>query len=137
MSQKNRFAFFLLLVFFAGGTSNALASDTKRQTSKRRTKVELEGVININTATPEQLMMLPGIGPSTVRLIIRHRQIEKFELRYHIMWVKGIGKKTYRKLKPYLTVSGETTLQRRKVKIPTQTEQATSPPLGQQPRPES
>ncbi len=60
--------------------------------------------ININTATKEELMKLPGIGEKTAESIIRHRQTYgKFERIEDIMNVKGIGQKKFEKIKRYLT----------------------------------
>ncbi len=70
----------------------------------------LEGQLNLNTATAAELDLLPGIGPATAEKIIRHRERRPFERPAQLMRIKGIGKKTFAKLKPYLVVEGETTL---------------------------
>ena len=67
-------------------------------------------VININTATAAELAFLPGIGPSRADAIIRWRTKRKFVRIEQIMRVKGIGRKGFRKMRPYLTVKGETTV---------------------------
>ena len=72
--------------------------------------VELEGTININTATATQLELLPGIGPSIAGRIVKYRERRSFKQIKNLQRVKGIGSKTYRKAKPYLSVEGETTL---------------------------
>lgn len=60
--------------------------------------------ININTATKEELMRLPGIGEKTAEDIIRHRQTYgEFKRIEDIMNVKGIGQKKFEKIKRYLT----------------------------------
>jgi competence protein ComEA len=68
------------------------------------------GLINLNSATTEQLQLLPGIGPSKAGAILQFRQRQPFRATYQLMGVKGIGRKTYRRLRPYLTVKGDTTL---------------------------
>lgn len=65
--------------------------------------------VNLNTATPEQLALLPGIGPSKARAIVRYRERVKFRTPVQLIRVRGIGRKTYQKLRPYLSVSGPTT----------------------------
>lgn len=72
-----------------------------------------EGVVNINTAAPEQLQLLPGIGPSKARAIVKYRARQKFKATYNLIRVRGIGRKTYRKLRHHLTVKGPTTLTRK------------------------
>ncbi len=71
----------------------------------------VEGVININTATVEELDRLPGIGPSRAQAIIALRTHQKrFERVEDVMRVKGIGRAMFRKLRPMLTLEGPTTL---------------------------
>jgi competence protein ComEA len=70
----------------------------------------LEGQLNLNTATAEQLDLLPGVGPATAAKIISHRERHPFERPAQLMRIKGIGKKKFAKIRPYLVVEGETTL---------------------------
>lgn len=69
------------------------------------------GVVNINTATAEQIAFLPGIGPKTAERIVAFRE-EKgaFRKPTDLMQVKGIGDKTFERLSPYVTTEGKTTL---------------------------
>ncbi len=71
---------------------------------------QLEGTLNLNTATKTQLMLLPGVGPATADKVLAYREHRQFQRPAHIMRIKGIGKKTFAKLRPYLAVEGETTL---------------------------
>ncbi|MBX7193388.1 MAG: ComEA family DNA-binding protein [Sandaracinaceae bacterium] len=69
-----------------------------------------EGVVNIQTATADELQRLPGIGPSKAAAIIAFRERTAFRRVEDILRVRGIGRATFRRLRPYLTVSGQTTL---------------------------
>ncbi len=63
------------------------------------------GKININSAAADQLQSLPGIGPSKARAIVEYRQHKgAFKRVEEIMKVKGIGPKTFEKLKPLIAV---------------------------------
>jgi competence protein ComEA len=68
-----------------------------------------EPTVNLNTATSAELSYLPGIGPSKAEAIIRHRTKKPFKRVEELRWVRGIGHKTFAKLRPYLTVDGPTT----------------------------
>ena len=57
--------------------------------------------VNINTATKDQLVALPGIGPTKAQAIIDGRPYKAPE---DIMKVKGIKQRTYGKIKDYITV---------------------------------
>ncbi len=72
-----------------------------------------EGVVNINTASPAQLGLLPGIGAAKARRIVAYRAKRKFKATHELVRVRGIGRRTYRRLKPYLTLTGPTTLARK------------------------
>jgi competence protein ComEA len=68
-------------------------------------------VVNVNSANAEQLALLPRVGPSVAQRIIDFRKENgPFKSPEDLMLVQGIGEKTYQLLKPYLAVSGETTL---------------------------
>jgi competence protein ComEA len=70
----------------------------------------LDGKLNVNTATPEQWELLPGIGPAIAARVIAYRSQRPFTHVSHVMRVKGIGRKTYSTIRPFLTLDGETTL---------------------------
>jgi len=64
--------------------------------------------VNINTASVAQLEALPGIGAKTAQLIVDHRQKNgPFKKVEELMNVKGIGEKSFLKLKPMVTVGSE------------------------------
>lgn len=68
------------------------------------------GVVNINEATPEQLERLPGIGPSRAQAIVNFRKTHPFKRIEDLQRIKGLGKKTWNRLRPLLALSGPTTL---------------------------
>lgn len=70
-----------------------------------------DGVVNINDASVDQLMLLPRVGPTVASRIVEFReQNGRFEQATDLLLVKGIGDKTFALIEPYVTVSGETTL---------------------------
>jgi comEA protein len=61
--------------------------------------------ININTATAEELTALPGIGPSYAQRIVEHREKNgPFKKVEDLLNVRGIGEKTFEKIRDRLTV---------------------------------
>jgi competence protein ComEA len=67
-------------------------------------------VLNLNTATAAQLEALPGIGKSTADRIIEYRtKSGGFKKVEDLMNVRGIGEKSFLKLKPLITVSAPRT----------------------------
>jgi len=88
----------------AAEMSEKASSETKAATEKaQKTKSKLAPgqLVNINTATKEELDALPGIGPTKAQAIIDGRPYNTTE---DIMKVKGIKQKTYDKIKDMITV---------------------------------
>ena len=62
-------------------------------------------IVNLNTATVTQLATLPGIGETAARRIIEYRDKNGgFKKVEELMNVKGIGEKSFLKLKPLITL---------------------------------
>src|SRR5439155_4115029 len=62
--------------------------------------------VNLNTATKEELIALPGIGPAKAQAILDYRKANgAFKSVEELKDVKGIGAKRFEKLKPELTVA--------------------------------
>ena len=66
-------------------------------------------LLNLNTATIEQLETLPGIGCKVAERIIEYRtKSGSFKRIEELMNVKGIGEKSFLKLKPLVVVPPKT-----------------------------
>jgi len=89
-----------LVAAFALATSPGFAADGPR----------LTGVVNINTATAEELQLLPGIGESRANAVIAERKRRGgFKAAEDLLDVKGIGDTGLQRMKPFVATTGKTT----------------------------
>jgi competence protein ComEA len=82
------------------------AAQAQEKTDKPKPASSSSSPINLNTATVAQLETLPGIGARTAQLIVEHRQKSGgFKKIEELMNIKGIGEKSFLKLKPMVVVA--------------------------------
>jgi competence protein ComEA len=82
----------------------------QEKAAKPKTSAAPVTPLNLNTATAAQLEKLPGVGARTAQLIVEHRQKNGgFKKVEELMNIKGIGEKSFLKLKPLVTVAPEKT----------------------------
>lgn len=89
------------------GINKAQVLQTSESTKAENSETQLVAVsdkVNINTATKEELMSLQGIGEVLSERIIEYRKNAKFNSIDEIQQVKGIGEKTFEKLKDSIAV---------------------------------
>ena len=70
------------------------------------TKQTPSSPVNINTASIEQLMEVPGIGEAKAKAIVEYRSGSPFKTTAELLNVKGIGEKLLAKITPYVTAGG-------------------------------
>jgi competence ComEA-like helix-hairpin-helix protein len=71
----------------------------------------LTGQLNINSATAEELELLPFTGKQRARSIVIYRQKNgPFETLDEMLQIPEIGPRTFEAIKPYLKLSGPSTL---------------------------
>lgn len=91
------------------------------------------GVVNINEATSDELQLLPGIGPSRADAIVAYRKSHPFKRVEELTRIKGIGRKSFLRLRTLLTTQGPTTLKEK----PGKATASTDGPLARSVRPQA
>ena len=104
----------LLTVLLVVGLTPAVSAQTaatQPKTAKAKATKTVVGIatpVNLNTASAAQLDALPGVGTSTAQRIVEYRQKNgPFKKIEELMNVKGIGEKSFLKLKPLITVGAD------------------------------
>ncbi len=78
----------------------SLEEDSSRGNRARK---EIDSPVDINTATADELLMVPGVGPVTAGRIMEYRAAHgRFRSVEDLLNVKGIGKVKLEKMKPHL-----------------------------------
>jgi competence protein ComEA len=93
----------LVIAALVCGLCSAAASG---QDAASKSSASGAALVNLNTATAAQLEGLPGIGKSTADRIVEYRQKSGgFKRVEDLMNVRGVGEKSFLRLKPLVTVS--------------------------------
>ena len=72
---------------------------------------KISGHVNVNTATKQELMVLPYIDSDTAQAIINVRNANgPFVSLHDLLEVKGVDKSMLSSIRPYLTLKGDNTI---------------------------
>ena len=92
----------MAVLALCAGQSGAAQVQEAAPSAAPRVQPEL---IDLNTATAMELDTLPGVGPRTAERILEYRREHGgFERIEDLMDVRGIGERTFLRLKPLVTV---------------------------------
>jgi competence protein ComEA len=106
MIRRHSFIGVLAIVLSLATSAVALAQDQTTPAPKKPAAPTASAPLNINTATAAQLETLPGIGPAVAARIIEYRQKNgNFKKAEELMNVKGIGEKSFLKIKALVSVA--------------------------------
>jgi len=80
-------------------------TNTAARLSPDLPRAEPASAININTASPQELEKLPGIGQGIAERIVAHRQqYGPFRRSEHLMMVRGISDRKFRELRTMIVI---------------------------------
>ena len=82
----------------------SVPNDAQIKEEKKSNKTTSNGLVNINTASLEELLTISGIGEGKAKSIIEYRSKEKFNTIEDIKRVSGIGDNLFEQIKNYITV---------------------------------
>jgi competence protein ComEA len=100
----------LALVAASGGRA---AQPPSHPVSSPSRTASIDGVVNLNTATPEELQLLPGVGEvRAVAIVARRKERGGFKNVDELLDVKGIGEAMLERMRPFVTLTGKTTARR-------------------------
>ena len=73
----------------------------------------LTGVVNVNTASIEELQLLPGIGEARAQALVELRERRGgFKSLEELKEIKGVGDASLERMRPYVRLQGRTTATR-------------------------
>lgn len=87
------------------GSPRMLLEPVEKLERKPTARKHSDGMINLNRASVEELVRLPGIGPKLAAAIVSERGRQRFDRIEDLIRVPGIGPKTLEKLRPLVCIS--------------------------------
>ena len=99
-TSKRLYGAVLLLVFSTASFTTAVLERNCAQAQENAV-----AVVNINTASPEELITINGIGPALADRIVQYREeVGAFSAVDDILNVRGIGEEKFKKIREHITV---------------------------------
>jgi competence protein ComEA len=92
----------------AGGVHAAPAAPGSATASKAKRSAGT-GVLNLNSATLDQIDALPGVSPTLAAAVVAERTAHPFARPEDVIRVPGMGKRRFERLRTHLTVTGPST----------------------------
>jgi len=91
------------------GGAHAAPPATASATAGKVKRAAGTGVLNLNTATLDQIDALPGVSATLAAAVVAERTAHPFARPEDVTRVQGMGKRRFERLRPHLTVTGPST----------------------------
>ncbi len=98
--------FLLVAGLLCTGTPQAAPVPPGSATTGKAKRTAGTGVLNLNTATLDQLDALPGVSPTLAAAVVAERAARPFSRPEDLMRVRGMSKRRFERLRPHLAVTG-------------------------------
>lgn len=96
---------FLLLIFCVFLTTNCIQKDSQQVLSTENSFAPSENIVNINTATVEELVKIPNVGAKTAAKIIAHREkFGRFRKPEHLLLIDRINDARFREMRSLIKI---------------------------------
>lgn len=93
------------MIYIPTKNEQYVSTNNNQQPTNSNETIQGQSQINLNTANEASLTKVPGIGPSKAKEILNYKeQHGQFTSVDELKKIKGIGEKTFEKLKQYFTV---------------------------------
>jgi competence protein ComEA len=96
----------LVAALVCAGTLHAAPVPPGSATMGKAKRAAGTGVLNLNTATLDQLDTLPGVSPKLAAAVVAERAARPFSRPEDVMRVRGMSKRRFERLRPHLAVTG-------------------------------
>ncbi|HEY3588315.1 MAG TPA: helix-hairpin-helix domain-containing protein [Myxococcaceae bacterium] len=96
----------LLAALLSAGWAQAAPVPPGSATTGKAKRPTGTGVVNLNTASLDQIDALPGVSPKLAAAVVAERTARPFGRPEDLMRVRGMNKKRFERLRPHLAVTG-------------------------------
>lgn len=96
----------LLAALLSAGWAQAAPVPPGSATTGKAKRAAGSGVLNLNTATLDQIDALPGVSPRLAAAVVAERAAHPFGRPEDVMRVPGMSRKRFERLRPHLSVTG-------------------------------
>jgi competence protein ComEA len=96
----------LVAALLSAGWAQAAPLPPGPATTGKARRAAGTGVLNLNTATLDQIDALPGVSPTLAAAVVAERTARPFGRPDDVMRVRGMSKTRFERLRPHLSVTG-------------------------------